>query len=63
VKYNVLFYPEFDGAFVDDAELKAPDGLHQPRLEPKQSAYTGGSYEILDSDCRNNVLYVRRSAR
>ena len=28
MKYNVLFYPEFDGAFVDDAELKAPDGLH-----------------------------------
>ena len=25
---NMLFYPEFNGAFVDDAELKAPGGLH-----------------------------------
>ena len=26
-EYNVLFYPAFDDAFVDDAELKALDGL------------------------------------
>jgi hypothetical protein len=24
----VLFYPAFDDAFVDDAQLKLPDGLH-----------------------------------
>jgi acyl-CoA thioesterase-1 len=27
-EYNVLFYPAFDDAFVDDAQLKLPDGLH-----------------------------------
>jgi acyl-CoA thioesterase-1 len=27
-EYNVLFYPEFDDAFVDDAQLKATDGFH-----------------------------------
>lgn len=27
-EHNVLFYPAFDDAFVDDAELKLPDGLH-----------------------------------
>ena len=27
-EYNVLFYPAFDEAFVDDAQLKALDGLH-----------------------------------
>jgi acyl-CoA thioesterase-1 len=27
-EYNVLFYPAFDDAFVDDAQLKALDGLH-----------------------------------
>jgi acyl-CoA thioesterase-1 len=26
--YNVLFYPTFDDAFVDNAELKLADGLH-----------------------------------
>ena len=26
--YNVLFYPTFDDAFVDNAKLKLPDGLH-----------------------------------
>ena len=26
--YNVLFYPAFDDAFVDNAKLKLPDGLH-----------------------------------
>ncbi|WP_018321689.1 GDSL-type esterase/lipase family protein [Bradyrhizobium sp. WSM2793] len=26
-EYNVLFYPAFDDAFVDDAQLKARDGL------------------------------------
>jgi acyl-CoA thioesterase-1 len=25
---NVQFYPAFDDAFVDDASLKLPDGLH-----------------------------------
>lgn len=25
---NVLFYPAFDDAFVGDARLKLPDGLH-----------------------------------
>jgi acyl-CoA thioesterase-1 len=27
-EHNVLFYPAFDEAFVDSAELKLPDGLH-----------------------------------
>lgn len=27
-EYKVLFYPAFDEAFVDDAALKLPDGLH-----------------------------------
>ncbi|WP_158670232.1 GDSL-type esterase/lipase family protein [Bradyrhizobium guangdongense] len=27
-EHNVLFYPAFDDAFVDDAQLKALDGLH-----------------------------------
>jgi acyl-CoA thioesterase-1 len=27
-EHNVLFYPAFDDAFVDDARLKLPDGLH-----------------------------------
>jgi acyl-CoA thioesterase I len=27
-EYNVLFYPAFDDTFVDDAQLKLPDGLH-----------------------------------
>lgn len=27
-EHNVLFYPAFDDAFVDDAQLKLPDGLH-----------------------------------
>lgn len=27
-EHNVLFYPAFDEAFVDDATLKLPDGLH-----------------------------------
>ena len=27
-EYNVLFYPAFDDAFVDDAQLKVADGLH-----------------------------------
>jgi len=27
-EYNVLFYPAFDEAFVDNAKLKLPDGLH-----------------------------------
>jgi acyl-CoA thioesterase I len=27
-EYNVLFYPAFDDAFVDDTRLKLPDGLH-----------------------------------
>ena len=27
-EHNVLFYPAFDDAFVDDARLKQPDGLH-----------------------------------
>jgi acyl-CoA thioesterase-1 len=27
-EHNVLFYPTFDDAFVDDARLKLPDGLH-----------------------------------
>ena len=27
-EHNVLFYPVFDDAFVDDARLKLPDGLH-----------------------------------
>lgn len=27
-EHNVLFYPAFDDAFVDDAKLKLPDGLH-----------------------------------
>jgi acyl-CoA thioesterase I len=27
-EYNVLFYPAFDDAFVDDAQLKAADGYH-----------------------------------
>jgi acyl-CoA thioesterase I len=27
-EHNLLFYPAFDDAFVDDAQLKLPDGLH-----------------------------------
>ncbi len=27
-EHDVLFYPAFDDAFVDDAQLKLPDGLH-----------------------------------
>jgi acyl-CoA thioesterase-1 len=27
-EHNVLFYPAFDDAFVDNARLKLPDGLH-----------------------------------
>jgi acyl-CoA thioesterase-1 len=27
-EHDVLFYPTFDDAFVDDARLKLPDGLH-----------------------------------
>jgi len=27
-EHNVLFYPAFDDAFVDDTQLKLPDGLH-----------------------------------
>jgi len=27
-EHNVLFYPAFDDAFVDDAQLKVLDGLH-----------------------------------
>jgi acyl-CoA thioesterase-1 len=27
-EHNVLFYPTFDDAFVDDAQLKLSDGLH-----------------------------------
>ena len=27
-EHNVLFYPAFDDAFVDDGRLKQPDGLH-----------------------------------
>jgi acyl-CoA thioesterase-1 len=27
-EHNVLFYPAFDDAFVDDAQLKLQDGLH-----------------------------------
>jgi acyl-CoA thioesterase-1 len=27
-EYNVLFYPAFDDAFVDDAQLKLADGFH-----------------------------------
>lgn len=27
-EYNVLFYPEFDDAFVDDEQLMATDGFH-----------------------------------
>jgi acyl-CoA thioesterase I len=27
-EYNALFYPAFDDAFVDDAQLKAADGFH-----------------------------------
>jgi acyl-CoA thioesterase-1 len=27
-EYSVLFYPAFDDAFVDDAQLKAADGFH-----------------------------------
>jgi acyl-CoA thioesterase-1 len=27
-EHNVLFYPAFDDAFVDNAQLKALDGLH-----------------------------------
>ena len=30
-EHNVLFYPAFDDAFVDDAQLKLPDGLHPSR--------------------------------
>jgi len=30
--YNLLFYPAFDDAFVDDARLKLPDGLHPTAL-------------------------------
>lgn len=28
MEHNVLFYPVFDGAFVDQAQLKLSDGLH-----------------------------------
>ena len=34
-EYNVLFYPEFDDAFVDDAQLKPADGFHPNSLESK----------------------------
>jgi acyl-CoA thioesterase-1 len=27
-EYGVLFYPAFEDAFVDDAQLKAADGFH-----------------------------------
>ena len=51
-RYSGVCQNAAGAAFVDDAE----QGTGRP-------AYTGGSYEILDSDCRNNALYVRRSAR
>jgi acyl-CoA thioesterase-1 len=28
IEHNVLFYPAFDDAFVDDPQLKLRDGLH-----------------------------------
>ncbi|MET4177866.1 lysophospholipase L1-like esterase, partial [Bradyrhizobium sp. LA6.1] len=27
-EHNALFYPAFDDAFVDDAQLKLSDGIH-----------------------------------
>jgi acyl-CoA thioesterase-1 len=35
-EHNVLFYPAFDDAFVDDAHLKLPDGCTQPRPASRQ---------------------------
>jgi acyl-CoA thioesterase I len=37
IEYNVLFYPAFDDAFVDDPQLKAADGFTQIRPGSERS--------------------------
>jgi len=65
-EYNVLFYPAFDAAFVDDAQLKQPDGLHPTAAGIEKG--TVGQFLAGVADCmkwlrRETIGFVKGDAK